>query len=378
MDYELLKIIWWALIGILLIGFAITDGFDMGVGAILPFVGKTDSERRVALNALGPHWEGNQVWFVTAAGALFAAWPIVYAVAFSGFYWTMMLTLFAMFFRPVGFEYRSKVKDPRWRSAWDWGIFAGSAIPALVFGVAFGNLFLGVPFEFDSMMRSTYHGGLFGLLNPFALLCGVVSLSLLILHGANYLQMRTLGEVAVRARRFSIGAGLVLLASFTLAGVWLHFGIDGYLIHTMTDTGTAMQPTNKEVVLQADAWFVNYQRFPLLWLAPALGLGTALLSILFAVTRHAGWSFFCSALTCAGVIATAGGSLFPFVLPSSLNPNHSLTMWDAVSSEMTLGIMLVVALIFVPLILGYTLWCYRKLWGKVSVEHIENNSVGSY
>lgn len=378
MDYEILKLIWWALIGVLLIGFAITDGFDMGVGAMLPFVGASDSERRVALNALGPHWEGNQVWFVTAAGALFAAWPIVYAVAFSGFYWAMMLTLFAMFFRPVGFEYRSKVKDPRWRTFWDWGIFAGSAIPALVFGVAFGNLFLGVPFEFDSMMRSTYQGGLFGLLNPFALLCGVVSLSMLMLHGANYLQLRTVGPVALRARRFSIAAGLVMLISFILAGLWLHFGIDGYLVQTMTSTNGAMQPTNKAVVLQADAWFANYQQFPLLWLAPIIGLGAGLLSLLTAAIGRAGWGFFLSALTCAGVITTAGGSLFPFVLPSSLNPNHSLTMWDAASSEMTLWIMLVVAIIFVPLILIYTLWCYRKLWGKVTVEQIESNSIGSY
>jgi len=144
-DYEVLKLIWWVLIGVLLIGFALTDGFDMGAMALMPFVGKTDNERRVAINTIAPHWDGNQVWFITAGGALFAAWPMVYAVAFSGLYWAMLLVLFALFCRPVGFDYRSKVEDPRWRSAWDWALFVGGAVPALVFGVAFGNLFLGLP-----------------------------------------------------------------------------------------------------------------------------------------------------------------------------------------------------------------------------------------
>ena len=142
LDYETLKLIWWGLIGLLLIGFAITDGFDMGVGALLPFLGRNDMERRVIINSVGPHWDGNQVWFITAGGAIFAAWPMVYAVAFSGFYIAMLLVLFALFFRPVGFDYRSKVGDPRWRNAWDWGLFIGGSVPALLFGVAFGNLIL--------------------------------------------------------------------------------------------------------------------------------------------------------------------------------------------------------------------------------------------
>ena len=199
MEYELLKIIWWVLIGVLLIGFAVTDGFDMGVGALLKVIGKTDTERRVMMNTIGPHWDGNQVWFITAGGAIFAAWPVVYAVAFSGFYWALLLVLFAMFFRPVGFEYRSKVQDPRWRNAWDWGLTVGGAVPALVFGVAFGNLLLGVPFTLDEFMRSTYTGSFWALLNPFALLCGVVSLLMLAMHGGTYLQMRTAGLVHERA-----------------------------------------------------------------------------------------------------------------------------------------------------------------------------------
>lgn len=378
MDYEVLKLIWWVLIGVLLIGFAITDGFDMGAGALMPFVGKTDTERRVAINALGPHWDGNQVWFITAGGAIFAAWPVVYAVAFSGFYWALLLVLFALFFRPVGFEYRSKVKDPRWRSAWDWGIFAGSAVPALVFGVAFGNLFLGVPFKLDNLMYSTYTGNFFQLLTPFALLCGVVSLAMLMMHGGNYLALRAEGPVAGRARIASAIAGLVMVVAFIAAGLCLQLGVDGYVLDKIGDTNSALNILNKSVSTKSGAWLANYDAFPLLWVAPVLGVVAGLMSVLLAWRGRPGWAFLFSSLACAGVIFTAGGSLFPFVMPSSLMPDHSLTMWDVVSSHKTLGIMFVVACIFVPIVLGYTLWCYYKLWGKVSAEHIEQNSVGSY
>ena len=162
-EYELLKIIWWVLVGVLLIGFALTDGFDMGSMAIMPFVGKTDNERRAAINTIAPHWDGNQVWFITAGGALFAAWPMVYAVAFSGMYWALLLVLFALFLRPVGFDYRSKLENTKWRTSWDWGLCVGGAVPALVFGVAFGNLFQGVPFHFDDTLRSEYTGSFFAL-----------------------------------------------------------------------------------------------------------------------------------------------------------------------------------------------------------------------
>lgn len=192
MDYATLKLIWWLLVGVLLIGFAVTDGFDMGATALLPFLGKTDDERRIIVNTVGATWEGNQVWLITAGGAMFAAWPLVYAASFSGFYFAMLLVLFALFFRPVGFDYRSKRPDPRWRAGWDWGLFVGGFVPALVFGVAFGNLLQGVPFQFDSDLRVTYYGGFWALLNPFALLCGLVSLTMLVAHGAAFIKMKTM------------------------------------------------------------------------------------------------------------------------------------------------------------------------------------------
>ena len=194
-DYEVLRFVWWILIGVLLIGFAVTDGFDMGVGFLLPILGKTDTERRVMINAVAPHWDGNQVWLITAGGAMFAAWPQVYAAAFSGFYVAMILVLAALFFRPVGFDYRSKLENPKWRSMWDWGLFIGGFVPPLVIGVAFGNLLLGVPLQIDNQQYLTFTGNLFGLLNPYGLLAGVVGLMMIVTQGATYLQMRTTGEL---------------------------------------------------------------------------------------------------------------------------------------------------------------------------------------
>ena len=208
MDYEFLRFIWWLLVGVLLIGFAVTDGFDMGVGALLKVIGRDDTERRILINAVAPHWDGNQVWLITAGGALFAAWPPVYATAFSGFYLAMMLTLAALFLRPIGFDYRSKLDNAKWRSNWDWALFIGSAVPPIVFGVAFGNLLQGVPFEFNQFMMLTYHGNFFGLLNPFGILAGLVSLFMLVTQGATWLMMKTEGPVEVRARRAAPGHDL--------------------------------------------------------------------------------------------------------------------------------------------------------------------------
>ena len=377
-DYETLKLIWWVLIGVLLIGFAVTDGFDMGIGALIPLLGKTDEERRIIINTVGPHWDGNQVWFITAGGALFAAWPVVYGVAFSGFYWAMLFTLFALFFRPVGFEYRSKIEDKRWRSFWDWGLFAGGFVPALIFGVAFGNLFLGVPFELDAYMRSSYQGGLSGLLNPFALLSGVLSVAMLMMHGAVYLQLRSDGIVQQRARSAAQIAAVVTLAAFSIAGLWLAFKDVGYVIMNMPDANSAMVPTAKLVNPEGGAWFHNYQLYPWMVAGPVMGLSGAVLVFIFSRILRPGFAFLCSSISVAGIICTAGWSLFPFILPSSLNPSHSLTVWDVTSSPMTMNIMFWAAMIFVPLILCYTLWGYVKLWGRVTAKQIQDNPVGNY
>ncbi len=372
-DYELLRFAWWLLIGVLLIGFAITDGFDMGVGALLPIIGKTDNERRVMINTIAPHWDGNQVWLITAGGALFAAWPMVYAAAFSGFYVAMVLVLAALFFRPIGFDYRSKIEDARWRTMWDWGLFIGGAVPALVFGVAFGNLLQGVPFEVDSLLRLQYQGGFFGLLNPFGLLCGVVSLMMLVMQGATWLQMKTVGELHVRARTAAKITALITTVCFALAGVWVMKGIPGYIITSVIDPNGPSNPLHKEVAVEIGAWMKNFNDFPILWAIPAVGVFMPLLTIIASHFERAGFAFLTSSLAITSIILTAGVTMFPFVMPSSIMAAQSLTMWDATSSQKTLGIMLGAAVIFVPIILIYTIWCYYKMFGRIDTKHIEDN-----
>ncbi|MFT5593955.1 MAG: cytochrome d ubiquinol oxidase subunit II [Oceanicoccus sp.] len=379
MDYESLKLIWWVLIGVLLIGWAVTDGFDMGVLSLLKVVGKTDNERRVMLNTVGPHWDGNQVWFITAGGAIFAAWPVVYATAFSGLYFALLLVLFAMFFRPVGFEYRSKIEEEKWRNNWDWLLTIGGAVPSLVFGVAFGNLFLGLPFTLDNTMRSFYEGGFFGLLTPFALLVGIVSLAMLVMHGAAYLQMRTQDELHERTRNATLVTALVTLVTFMFAGVCLMFWVDGYVITDMSkEVGQAMTPMAKTVTTMEGAWLNNYTLYPVTIAAPILAFTGLLLTMLFTLKNKSALTFISSSIAVSSIICTAGFSLFPFIMPSSINPQVSLTVWDVVSSEKTLNIMFVVAMIFVPIILLYTTWGYYKMWGRISTQHIEDNKYGTY
>jgi cytochrome d ubiquinol oxidase subunit II len=376
-DYETFKLIWWLLVGVLLVGFAIMDGHDMGVGTLLPFVGRNDTERRVIINTVGAHWEGNQVWFVTAGGALFAAWPLVYATAFSGFYWAMMAALWALFFRPVGFTYRSKIHNDAWRSTWDWGLFVGGFVPPVIFGVAFGNLLQGVPFGFDDLLVSTYTGSFWQLLNPFALLAGVISSAMLTLQGGAYLAHRTEGAIQGRAIKGAVGAALVMVTGFVAAGIWLQW-IPGFRISSVIDPAALPDPLGKTVVMEAGAWMANYAAQPLLWLLPALGIGGALVAAGLLLVRRTLAAFVASSLAIIGVIGTAGASMFPFIMPSSTHPAASLTVWDSVSSHLTLGIMFWATVILMPLIVIYTSWAYRVMRGKVTAAYIRENEHGAY
>lgn len=376
-DYETLKLIWWLLVGVLLLGFAIMDGHDMGVGTLLPFVGKTDTERRIVINTVGPHWDGNQVWFITGGGAIFAAWPLVYATAFSGFYWAMLAVLWALFFRPVGFDYRSKIANPTWRTTWDWGLFVGGAVPPLIFGVAFGNLLQGVPFQFDDNLVSTYTGSFWGLLNPFALLAGVVSSAMITFHGANYLMHRTEGAVQARTRKWAIASGMVMVAAFLLAGLFVG-SLPGYVITSVVDPNALPDPLAKTVVRETGAWLNNFRQVPPLWLVPTLGILAGLMSIALAFARRALAAFVASGLSMAGIIGTAGVALFPFIMPSSSDPRSSLTVWDSTSSHLTLAIMFWATLIFMPLIIFYTAWAYKVMAGKVTATFIEAHDKSAY
>ena len=378
LDYPTLKVIWWLLLGTLLIGFAIMDGFDLGVGMLLPFLGRGDTERRVIINTVGPVWEGNQVWLILGGGAIFAAWPALYAASFSGFYPAMMLVLAALILRPVGFKFRSKLPGTRWRAAWDWALFAGALVPTLVFGVAMGNLLSGVPFTFDSELRASYDFGLFDLLNPFALLCGLVSIAMLSTHGAAYLLVKTEADVAARARAALRISALAWTALFALAGIWLWRSGFGMKIVGGAAPGASPDPLAKTAVLAAGAWLENYQRWPATLLLPAVGLAAPLAVAALAGTRHRLLAFLASAAGIAGVIGTMGVSLFPFLLPSSSHPSSSLTVWDASSSPRTLWIMLLAVIVFLPIVLAYTGWVYRVLRGPVTTAQINANPDGNY
>jgi cytochrome d ubiquinol oxidase subunit II len=345
---------------------------------LLPFIAHSDTERRVVINTVGPVWEGNQVWLILGGGAIFAAWPALYAASFSGFYLAMLLVLAALILRPVGFKFRSKMPGARWRTNWDWALFVGGAVPSLVFGVAMGNLIEGVPFSFDSELRATYTFGLFDLLNPFALLSGLVSVAMLVTHGAVYLAMKTDGDLARRARAVSRFAALVWVALFALAGIWIWRSHYGMAIVTGALPGGEPDPLAKTAVSQAGAWLANYGKWPLTMLVPAVGLAAPLLVAALSSIRHRLIVFTVSGLGIAGVIGSMGVSLFPFLLPSSSHPGSSLTVWDASSSHRTLGIMLIAVIIFLPIVLAYTSWVYRVMRGPVTSAYIEANRDTSY
>lgn len=373
LDYETLRLIWWALLGILLIGFAVMGGRDLGVGTLLPFVARTDAERRVLINVIGPTWEGNQVWLVLGGGAIFAAFPPLYAVSFSGFYLAMIVILLALILRPVGFKFRGKVADTRWRSAWDWALFVGGFVPSLIMGVAVGNVLLGAPFYLDDTLRAFYTGNFFQLLMPFALLAGLVSVGMIVLQGAVLITGRTTGVLAERARTYGTWAGLATIVLFALGGFWVAFGMDGYAITSIVDTNGAINPLGKTVALVPGGWMTNYGLYPWMIAAPVLGFVGLVAAVLGLQARLRIPTLVASSMAIFGIISTAGLSLFPFLLPSSTVPESGLTLWDASSSHLTLFIMLLATVIFLPIILAYTAWVFRVMRGDVTTRSLEKN-----
>jgi cytochrome d ubiquinol oxidase subunit II len=375
-DYALLRLIWWLILGVLLIGFAITDGFDLGLGATFTLLGRTDAERRTLLAAIEPVWEGNQVWFVLGGGAAFAAWPLLYAASFSALYLAMFLVLVALILRPVGFSYRDKLTDARWRTAWDVALTLGGTLPALLLGVAFASLFLGMPFHFDELRRPVVTGSLLGLLHPFALLGGLISLSMFILHGNAYAAMKVGEPMAGRAILIGRIASAIFVVAFLAAGLWVATSLPGFTLSGALDHAGPSDPTRKTVVLVAGAWLGNFRVWPWMWLAPISAVAGAMGAHLFLHLGRAGAAFACSVLVQAGAILTGGFALFPFLMPSSTDPNHSLTIWDASSSAKTLLIMLGAVIVFLPIILAYTAWVFRVLRGRLTLENLHDHESG--
>ena len=368
LDYPTLRVIWWALMGVLLIGFALTDGFDLGVASLLPFVARNDGERRMAINTISATWEGNQVWFILGGGAIFAAWPLVYAVSFSGFYLAMFAVLAALILRPVAFKYRSKRPSPVWRESWDWALFVGGFAPALVFGVAVGNVLQGLPFSFDSDLRAAYHGSFLGLFTPFTLVCGLLSVAMLVTHGAAWLTMKAeRGAVRDRARLIGTAAALAAMALFAVGYVFVAFGGLGFKLEGLIAPSGPSNPLRALAVAAPGGWLTNFHTYPWMWTAPALGFAGAALAL---IGIWSGWEFPAfagSSLSAIGIISTVGLSMFPFILPSRLDPGSSLTVWNASSSQSTLFTMLLAVVVFLPLILIYTSWAYKVMFGRSSV-----------
>jgi cytochrome bd ubiquinol oxidase subunit II len=378
LDYATLRLIWWALVGVLLIGFAISDGFDLGAAILLPFIGQNDAERRAVINTVGATWEGNQVWFILGGGAIFAAWPFVYAVSFSGFYLAMFLVLMALILRPVGFKYRSKRPGKAWRNNWDWALFAGGFIPALVFGVAIGNVLQGAPFSLDSDLRATYHAGTFdgllGLFSPFTVLCGLTSVTMLTLQGSAWLSMKLeKGPLRDRAMGYGMIAAIATTVLFAAGYIFVRFSGLGYAIVGEVAANGPSNPRYATVVKSAGAWLTNYATYPWMWAGPVLGFAGPLLALTGLRLKSEILAFGGSSLGVVGIIATVGLSMFPIMLPSSVDAHSSLLVWTASSSHLTLFIMLGVTLVFLPIVLFYTAWVFKVLFGRVSVSSLKTN-----
>jgi len=286
--------------------------------------------------------------------------------------------LTALILRPVAFKFRSKRDDPGWRARWDWVLFYSGLVPSLIFGVAIGNVLQGVPFRFTPDMHILYEGSFIGLLNPFALLCGMVSVVMLVMHAAGWLVFKTDGAVAERARMFGMLAALLTVALYALAGVLLLTVVNGYRITSVVDVLGPSNPMLKTAEVRAGAWFANYAAHPWTLIAPAAGFAGAIGALLALMARRGGLALFCSGLGIAGIILSVGASMFPFIMPSSIDPRASLMVWDSSSSHMTLFIMLVTTGIFLPIVLAYTSWVYHVLWGKVDEDAIREERGHAY
>lgn len=372
MDYATLKFIWLLIIGFLFIAFAITGGSDLGVCILMPLLGRNDSERRVFLNSIGPTWEGNQVWLITAAAALFAAWPLMYAAAFSSLYLALLLVLCPLILRPPGLDYRSKLPNPLWRQCWDGALFLSGGLPVLLFGIAFANLLLGLPFFYDDHLRVQSFGNLFHLITPYTLLGGLLTLNALLLQASFFIQCKTVDILNARVRKMIMPLCCSFIFLFSLFWIWTLTGIDGYSIIQINNPNIALNPLHKQVMKALGLWANNYKLYPLGFLLPLISISSVLIAALLARKERPKMALCCNSLVLACMIGTFGFTLYPFVLPSSILPNHSLTIWDAVSSQRTLSWMLAVVLIFLPIILGYTTWVLRVMRGTVSEKDLNH------
>ncbi len=376
-DYEMLRIIWWGLLGFLLIGFGVLGGIDLGCGMLLPFVSKKNTEKRILINSIGPTWESNQVWFILGGGAIFAAWPFVYSVVFSTMYFALLMVLIALILRPVGFDYRNKIDNAKWRNAWDSAIFIGGFIPTLIFGIAIGNLIEGINFSFDEFMVIQNQVNFFELLSPFALLCGVLGLSIISTQGASFLMMKTDAKVFKRSRKVAMFMPLLTIVGFLIGGYLLK-DMGGYHITKLVGTELDSNPMNKIVAYEEGAWLLNYIKFPWIKLAPSLAIISCVFVSIFSHRKKSKYTFIFSSVSIISIMSTVGLSMFPFIVPSSMDYNSSLTIWDSSSSYKALAVMLGMVVVFMPIVLFYVSFAYKVMFGKVTEDDIKKRSKELY
>jgi cytochrome d ubiquinol oxidase subunit II len=376
LDYETLRLIWWAILGILIIGFAVTDGFDLGVAMIMPFVATRSGEKRILLNSIGPFWEGNQVWLILGIGATFAAWPYVYAVSFSGFYFSMMLILFSMILRPAGFHFRSKINNKLWKRVWDTLIVLSAFFTTFILGTVVGSVIQGEYFSFNEFMVMENAIRDHATFNAFSALCGTLSVFMFATHGACYLTLKTEGRLQKRASKVLAFGPFLIMTLFAAGALFLEF-LPCYEIMSFGGTSAPSNPMAKKVVMSFGCLGDNYKKYGWMIFAPISVFLCQILIPLLAIFKRFGLAFILSSISIAGIILTVGFSMFPFILPSRLNPNASLTIWDASSSQETLLIMLMATVVLMPLILIYTSFLYRVMGGKVNHESV-NNNLNSY
>ncbi len=335
--FTTLEGIWFLLAGIFLVGYALTDGFDLGSGILTIFT-KKDENRRILYNAVAPVWDGNEVWLIAGGGMLFAAFPIVYAASFSGFYLAILIVLWALIGRAVAFEYRNKKESPLWKKTWDWIYWIGNIVPAFLFGVAVGNAVVGVPID----QQGVYHGTFFTLLRPAPVLIGVVAVFMFLIHGAAYLLRKTEGEV------------------FNLAKRAAYIGFFGYIVSLVI--------TDFLLVITAPYLYSNYFKYPLFWVAPAIIVIGLILFFKFLISEKYSRVIIGSTLVTLGTVLTIAFATYPVLMRSTINPEYNLTIFNSASSHITLTVMLVVTVLLMPIVIFYTAYVYRVFKGKVSAE----------
>ncbi|MCK5888901.1 MAG: cytochrome d ubiquinol oxidase subunit II [Methylococcales bacterium] len=370
-DYEMMRVIWWWLLGIPLVGFAIMGGADLGVGLLL-YLGKDNHEKEMIINTTKTTWQSSQLWLILTIITLFSAWPIAYSVAFSSLSFVLIIALCTLFLRPLGFLFQHKLSCEKWQNHWNRAIFLSALLPSFLFGLIIGNLLTGLPFQLDVDMRLVYHGDFFTIFSLFSVVSGLLSTFLFAMQGAAYLQLKTEGDIQRKAQKALFSSALLTLLVFAAAGYWAIF-LEGYHILSLLDTNAPSTPLENLVKKGNGLWLDNYGHYAHLWMLPASTLVTAVLSFCYALLHRPKHAFFYSSLTTAAIILTIGCSMFPFLVPSNLFLKSSLTIWDASASLNSLTLMFWAAVFLLPLSLLYIRWIFNLLCRKKEDTIVHSN-----